>query len=110
LEQLALISVSEDIKRNIKKLLSFKNYTIIYLSRIGVVKKYQEMRISQIISNFFEFLIQRKKQDLVIYAKILEELTNVVGSKYKILGKGIDEKWGMYCFVSKIIEFYPKKD
>ena len=68
------------------------------------------MRISQIISNFFEFLIQRNKQDLIIYAKILEELTNVVGSKYKIIGKGIDEKWGNYFFVSKIIEFYPEKE
>ena len=110
LEQLALISIPKDIKRNIKKLLSSNKYTIIYLSRIGVTEKYQEMRISQIISNFFEFLIQRNKQDLIIYTKILEDLTNVVGSKYRILGKGIDEKWGNYYFVSKIIEFYPKED
>jgi len=26
------------------------------------------------------------------------------------LKTGIDEKWGKYCFVSKIIEYYPKKD
>jgi len=110
LEQLALTSVSEDIKRNIKKLLLLKRYKIVYLSRIGVLKNYHEMRISQIISNFFEFLIQRKKQDLVIYAKILEDLTKVVGSKYQILGKGIDEKWGNYCFVSKIMEFYTKNE
>jgi len=110
LKQLALTSASENIKKNIEKLLSLRKYKIVYLSRIGVVKKYHEMRISQIISNFFEFLIQRKKQNLVIYAKILEDLTNVVGSNYKILGKKTDEKWGNYFFVSKIIEFYPKKD
>jgi len=109
IEQLVLTSVSEDIKKNIEKLLSLKKYKIVYLSRIGVLKKYHEMRISQIINNFFEFLIQREKQDTIIYAKILEDLTKIVGSKYQILGKGTDEKWGNYFFVSKIMEFYPKK-
>jgi len=61
LEQLSLISISKDIKKHIDSLFSLYNYSIIYLSRIAVSEKYQEMRISQIISNFFEFLVQRKK-------------------------------------------------
>lgn len=68
------------------------------------------MRVSQIISNFFEFLIQRKRQDIIIYAKVLEDLTRVVGSKYKIIGINKDKKWGTYFLVSKIMEFNPKTE
>ena len=110
MEQLSKTSVSENIKKNVEKLLSLKKYQVIYLSRIGISKQYHEMRLSQVISNFFEFLIQRKKKDMMIYAKILEDLTSVVGSKYRVLGKKKDEKWGNYCLVSKIMEFFPKKD
>jgi len=110
LEQLSLCKASTDIKRNIKKYLSLKEYSIIYLSRIGVSEKFHEMRVSQIISNFFEFIIQRKRQDIIIYAKILEDLTSVVGSKYKIIGRNKDKKWGKYFLVSKIMEFNPKTE
>ncbi|HUX99389.1 MAG TPA: hypothetical protein VMV49_07530 [Candidatus Deferrimicrobium sp.] len=100
--------IADDIRDNINSILSINQYEIIYLSRIGVSQEYQEMRISQIISNFFEFLIQRKKKDVIIYAKILENLIKVVGSHYRILGKGTDEDWGNYFLVSKIIEYNPK--
>ena len=105
LEQLSLTSVSEDIRKNIDILFSLKKYLIVYLSRIGVSEKYHEMLISQIINNFFEFIIQRKKQNIIIFAKILEDLTSIIGSKYRILGKNKDEKWGNYYLVSKFIEF-----
>ncbi len=49
-------------------------------------------------------------QNVVIYAKILEDLTNIVGSKYRIIGKHTDNKWGPYFLVCKIIEFIPKND
>lgn len=110
LEQLSIASVSKDIKKNIEKLFSLKKYQVVYLSRIGISEKYHEMRVSQIISNFFEFLIQRKKKDVIIYAKILEDLISVIGSKYRVLGKMHDDNWGNYCLVSKIMEFLPEKE
>ena len=90
-------SVSKDIRKNIEKLFSLKKYQVVYLSRIGISEKYHEMRVSQIYSNFFEFLIQRKKQDIIMYAKILEDLISVIGSKYRVLGKMHDDNWGNYC-------------
>ncbi len=108
IEDLDNIHTADDIRVNINSLLSLNKYEIIYLSRIGVSQEFQEMRISQIISNFFEFLIQRMKKDVIIYTKILENLTNIIGSQYRIVGKGIDKNWGNYFLVSKIIEYYPK--
>ena len=64
IEQVEKTSILDDIRKNIDSLLSLKKYDIIYLSRIGVSQEYQEMRVSQIISNFFEFLIQRNKKDV----------------------------------------------
>jgi hypothetical protein len=103
--QLNNIPISENIQNNINTLLALNKYEIIYLSRIGVSQEYQEMRISQIISNFFEFLIQRRRKSFIIYAKILENLISIVGSKYCILGKGFDKAWGNYFLVNKIIEY-----
>lgn len=108
--ELSLTSVLESTKKNVETLLALKKYRVVYLSRIGVSINYHEMRISQIISNFFEFLIQREKQDILIFAKVLENLTSIVGSKYRVLGKKDDEKWGNYCLVSKIVEFFPIKE
>ena len=108
IEDLNNTHTANDIRANINSLLALNKYEIIYLSRIGVSQEYQEMRVSQIISNFFEFLIQRKKKDVIIYTKILENLTDVIGSQYRILGKGRDKNWGNYFLISKIIEYNPK--
>ena len=107
IEELDKTSIKGEIRSNIYSLLSLNKYDIIYLSRIGVTQEFQEMRISQIISNFFEFLIQRKKKNFIIYTKILEHLTNVMGSHYQILSKGTSKKWGNYFLISKIIEYNP---
>lgn len=109
IEDLKKTTISSDLRKNLDSLLSLKKYNIVYLSRIDVSQEFQEMRISQIINNFFEFLIQREKKNCIIYAKLLKNLTSVVGSKYRILGEGIDEDWGEYFLVSKIIEYNTKR-
>ncbi|TXT55583.1 MAG: hypothetical protein BAJALOKI1v1_2010006 [Promethearchaeota archaeon] len=107
IDQINTINIPENIQSNINSLLALNKYDIIYLSRIGVSQEFHEIRISQIISNFFEFLIQRKRKNIIIFTKVLENLTSVVGSKYRILGKGTDETWGNYFLMNKIIEYNP---
>lgn len=109
IEDIEKTTISNDVRKNLDSLLSLNKYDIVYLSRIGVSQEVQEMRISQIINNFFEFLIQREEGNFIIYAKLLKDLTNVVGSKYRILGEGVNKDWGEYLLVGKIIEYNPKR-
>jgi len=76
IEDIEKTTISNDLRKNLDSLLSLNKYDIVYLSRIGISQEVQEMRISQIINNFFEFLIQREKGNFIIYAKLLKDLTS----------------------------------
>ncbi len=92
----------------IKKKIKDSKLKIIYLSRIGVVKSYQEMNISQIMREFFELLISRNRENVLIYVKILKNLKKVIGPSYRLIGKNEDKKWGEYYLASRIIKFEPQ--
>ena len=101
------ISICKEIRINLvnlKRELNERNFLVIYLSRIGIVEKYQEMRISQIIINFFEYLIQKKKINTTIFVKVVKEIVKVIGPSYDIIAENYDEKWGSYYLGAKIIE------
>jgi hypothetical protein len=108
MEELIKCKVPDKDQSLIKKKISESKLKIIYLSRIGVVEFYQEMNVSQIIINFFEFLITRNKKNVLIYVKILENIKKVIGLSYRIICKNKDEKWGNYFLASRIIKFEPK--
>ena len=63
------------------------------------------MRLSQVIINFFEFLIQRNKENTLIYVKVLREISKIIGSSYDIVAESYDEKWGEFCIGIKNIEY-----
>jgi hypothetical protein len=79
-----------------------KKLKIIYLSRIGVSNQWQGLHIGPIISNFFEFLIKRKQEGVIIYAKLIEVAIEKIRLGYEILGENYDKKWGKYYLISKM--------
>ncbi len=108
IQELRLCNIPENDITTIKLKTKESNLKIVYLSRIGVVKPFQELNISQIVINFFEFLILRNKENVLIYVKVLQNLKKVVGSSYRLIGKNIDVKWGNYYLASRLIKFEHK--
>ena len=86
------------------KWFSGRTFSIIYLSRIGVSKEYQEKNISQIIYNFFEFIIKDRFENVLIYVKILKNLIKIIGPSYIVIAESYDEKWGNFYLAMKIIK------
>ena len=66
------------------------------------------MNISQIMINFFEYLIAKNRDNVLIYVKILQGIKKVIGPSYRLIGKNKDKKWGDYFLASRIIKFEPK--
>ncbi|TFF94575.1 MAG: hypothetical protein EU544_04320 [Promethearchaeota archaeon] len=108
LKELTLCSVSEKNLNTIREKIEVSNLKLVYLSRIGVIEKFQEMNISQIMINFFEFLIAKNRVNVLIYIKALKGIKRVIGPSYRLIGKNQDEKWGDYFLASRIIKFEPK--
>jgi len=103
--ELESYELEKEIKTNLINQLNKTEYLIIYLSRIGVKKEYQDMNIGQIISNFFEFLVKRKRERLFIYIKVIDEHKDFIAPTYEFLAKNDDKQWGRYYLVSKFLEF-----
>ena len=72
IQELVLCNISENELNIIKKKIADSNLKIVYLSRIGVIKQFQEMNISQIMIIFFEYLIAKNRDNVLIYVKILQ--------------------------------------
>lgn len=108
IQELVLCNISEHDMKTIKKKIKDSNLRTVYLSRIGVIKQHQEMNISQIMINFFEYLIAKNRDNVLIYVKILQGIKKVIGPSYRLIGKNIDGKWGNYFLASRIIKFEPK--
>ena len=58
--------------------------------------------------NFFEYLIAKNRENVLIYVKVLRGIKKVIGPSYRLIGKGTDEKWGEYFLASRIIKHEPK--
>jgi len=86
------------------KWFSGRTFSIVYLSRIGVLKEYQEKNISQIIYNFFEFIIKDRFENVLIYVKILKNLKKIIGPSYIVIAESYDKKWGNFYLAMKIIK------
>ncbi len=108
IQELILCNTSEKDLSIIKKKIKESNLKIVYLSRIGVIKPFQEMNISQIMINFFEFLIAKNRENVLIYVKILQNIKKIIGPSYHLIGKNKNEKWGNYFLASRIVKFEPK--
>lgn len=103
--ELSKCEVDQDIENNLTKELDRNDYDFIYLSRIGVIKNFQDMNVGQIISNFFEFLIKRKRKRCLVYLKVIERKRDFIAPSYDFIGKSDDKEWGNYFLASKILEF-----
>jgi hypothetical protein len=103
--ELEKCDVDKDIKNVLIKELDTAEFSIIYLSRIGVIKNFQDMNIGQIISNFFEFLMKRNRQRTFIYLKVIEKQKSFIGPSYDFIGHNDNTKWGSYYLVSKFLKF-----
>ena len=69
---------SKDIQDRFAQKLSEKQFSIIYLSRIGVVEKFQDMRLSKVLNILFEFIIKERRENVLIYAKFVEKLRKIM--------------------------------
>ena len=105
LSELKKCEVEEEFKNNLIKELDKKRLSFIYLSRIGVVKNYQDMNIGQIISNFFEFLIKRNREWSFIFVKVIEKHKDFIAPSYDFIAHNDDNKWGSYYLASKYLDF-----
>ena len=94
-----------EIRNKLNKELDTFNFKFIYLSRIGVLNKYQDMNVGQIISNFFEFLIKKDRKNCFIYLKVVEKQKDFIAPSYEFIAQGEDKKWGNYYMASKFLEF-----
>jgi len=103
--ELSKCDVDQEIKTNLTKELDKFDFSFIYLSRIGVIEKFHDMNIGQIISNFFEFLIKRERKKCFIYLKIIERQKDFIAPSYDFIAQNDDRKWGSYFLVSKLLEF-----
>jgi len=105
LTELASYELEKEIEKNLVQQLNKTEYSIIYLSRIGVEKENQDMNIGQIISNFFEFLVKRKHERTFIYVKVIDKYKDFITPTYDFIAKNDDKKWGRYYLASKFLEF-----
>lgn len=105
ISELMKCDVEKAIRNNLIKEIDKLEFSFIYLSRIGVVKKYQDMNIGQIISNFFEFLIKRNRKRAFIYVKVIEIQKDFIAPSYDFIAHNDDKKWGSYYLASKFLEF-----
>ncbi len=103
--ELSKYEVDQDIKNNLTSELEKYNFSFIYLSRIGVIKDYQDINIGQIISNFFEFLIKRERKKSFIYLKVIERQKDFIAPSYDFIAHNDDKKWGSYFLASKFLEY-----
>ena len=63
------------------------------------------MNIGQIISNFFEFLVKRKRERTFIHVKVIDIYKDFIAPTYDFLARNDEEKWGSYYLASKFLEF-----
>lgn len=103
--EFAKYEVEKEIEKDLLQELIEKKYSIIYLSRIGVEKDNQDMHIGQIISNFFEFLVKRKRERLFIYVKVIDKYKDFIATSYDFIAKNDEEKWGRYYLACKFLVF-----
>ncbi len=105
ISELDKYDVDEEIRNNLMKELDKGTFSIIYLSRIGVIKKNQDINVGQIISNFFEFIIKRRRERTFIYVKVMEKYKDFLAPSYDIVARSKEKKWGNYYLASKLLDF-----
>ena len=97
------VKLADREPKEIKKDIQDFQAKIIYLSRIGTQEHQKKKRIGTLIARFFDFLMFREQENLVIYAKVLEKLDIFLSGPYITLGRGKDEYWGDFLVKYRVI-------
>lgn len=103
-QELKAQKITENELQSYLKWFYGRDYSIIYLSRIGISENFQSKNLSLVIYNFFEFLIKEKYDNVIIYVKILKNLMKVIGPSYNVVKESYDENWGDFYLAMKIIK------
>lgn len=94
LTELIKNEIEQDLFNNLSNELNKSEISLIYLSRIGVMKEYQDKNIGQIMSNYFEYLIKSKHQRTYVYAKVIERYKDFIAPSYDFIAYNEDIQWG----------------
>lgn len=83
------------------------NYQIVYLSRIGIVNHKRKRHLSQVILNFFDFLLFELEKNVFIYSKVRKGMGAFIKNSYQEIAANFDEHWGAYSIISRTLERRP---
>lgn len=97
------ITMDAEVKRTIIRDLEDYHPKVIYLSRIGIQEHQKKKRIGTLIARFFDFLMLREQENLVIYAMVLNKLDIFLSGSYLTIGSGKDEQWGDFFVKYRVI-------